>query len=198
MEVGLDSKTSPGSTPLTDTLTALTDWLFTRTRGQPFYLVEMFKELLKHEIITASMQEDGRWVLLLKSESLIQIPAPELIPTSVQEVIRARLNRLTPPARALLVASAILEQGLTFERLCQVARLDEQAGLQALEELLHSQLLSEVDPREGTIPSGEYRFPYEAIREIVYREAGKTRQRLFLSQATVLLQTEKVRAANEQ
>jgi DNA-binding SARP family transcriptional activator len=198
IEEAPDSRTSPGSTAIPAVLAVLTDWLFTRTRGQPFYLVEMFKELLKHDIITASMQEDGRWGLLLKSELLMQIPAAELIPTSVQEVIRMRLNQLTPLARALLVASAILEQGLTFERLCQVVRIDEQAGLQALEELLRSQLLSEVNPEEGTIPAGEYSFPYEAIREIVYQEAGKTRQRLFLSQAILLLQTEKVRAANEQ
>ena len=198
MEVGPDSSKSPGATPMPSVLTALTDWLFTRTRGQPFYLVEMFKELLKHDIITASMQADGRWGLLLKSELLMQIPASELIPTSVQEVIRMRLNQLTPSARALLVASAILEQGLTFERLCQVVRIDEQAGLQALEELLRSQLLSEVNPGEGTIPPGEYSFPYEAIREIVCQEAGKTRQRLFLSQATILLQTEEVRSANKE
>src|SRR5262249_37082467 len=112
--------------------------------------------------------------------------------------IHARLNQLTPPARALLVASAILEQGLTFERLCQVARIDEQAGLQALEELLRSQLLSEVNPGEGTIPSSAYSFPYEAIREIVYQEAGKTRQRLLLSQATTFLQAEKVRTAKQE
>jgi DNA-binding SARP family transcriptional activator len=223
MEVGPDSRTSSGSTPAA--LTALTDWLFTRTRGQPFYLVELFKELLKHGIVTASMQEDGRWGFLLKSELLMQISASELIPTSVQEVIRMRLNQLSPPARALLVASAILlqypltdrkneenltplpatpdvgdsnrtipnrsrgfalEQGLTFERLCQVVHIDEQTGLQALEELLGSQLLSEVNPGEGTIPSGEFSFPYEAIREIAYQEAGKTRQRLLLSQAAML------------
>jgi hypothetical protein len=146
----------------------------------------MFKELLKRDIITASMQEDGRLRLLLKPELLMQIPASELIPTSVQEVIRVRLHQLTPPARALLLASAILVPGLTFEQLCQVVRIDEQAGLQALEELLRNQLLSEVNPGEGTIPLGEYSFPYEAIREVAYQEAGKTRQRLFLSQATML------------
>src|SRR5262249_44565630 len=124
IEVGPDSRTPPSFIPIPTALTTLTDWLFTRTKGQPFYLVEMFKELLKHDIITASMQADGRWGLLLKSELLMQIPASELIPASVQEVIRVRLNQLTPPARALLVACAILKQGLTFERLCQVVHID--------------------------------------------------------------------------
>lgn len=186
MEVGPDARMSAGSTSNPDVLTVLTDWLFARTRGQPFYLVEMFKELLKHDIITASRQEDGRWGLLLKSELLMQISGSELIPASVQELIRVRLNQLTPPARALLTAGAILEQGLTFERLCQVVRIDELAGLEVLEELLQSQLLSEGNSGEGTILEGEYSFPYEAIREIVYQEAGKTRQRLFLSQASML------------
>jgi polyhydroxyalkanoic acid synthase PhaR subunit len=70
MEVAPDARTSPGSLPLSAALTALTDWLFTRTKGLPFYLVEMFKELLKRNIITASIQEDGRWGLYLKPELL--------------------------------------------------------------------------------------------------------------------------------
>lgn len=186
MEISPDTRMSPGSTSHPGVLTVLTDWLFMRTRGQPFYLVEMFKELLKHDIITASRQEDGRWGLLLKAELLMQISGSEMIPVSVQELIRVRLNQLTPSARALLTASAILEQGLTFERLCQVVRIDEHAGLEAVEELLQSQLLSEVSPGEGTILGSEYSFPYEAIREIAYQEAGKTRQRVFLSQASML------------
>lgn len=52
-------------------------------------------------------------------------------PPSVREVIVARLDRLTPNAFALLVAGAVLGQGITFEHLCQVADLAEQDGLSA-------------------------------------------------------------------
>jgi len=157
----------------------------------------MFKELLQHDIIITSMQDDGRWGLLLKSNLLLQISASELIPTSIQEQIRLRLHQLTPPARTLLMASAVLQQELTFERLCQVARIDEQAGLQALEELLCNQLLSEVGPEEATASPGEYSFPYEAIRAIAYQEAGKTRQRLFQNQTTTPSPTDNIHATNQ-
>jgi hypothetical protein len=64
----------------------------------------------------------------------------------VRELIRSQLGRLSPSAWTLLVAGAVLRQGLTFERLCRVAQLDAQEGLRALEEVLRSGLL-----REGTL-----------------------------------------------
>jgi hypothetical protein len=105
---------------------------------------------------------------------LAQIPVDELIPSSVRELIRSQLGRLTPSARALLVAGAVVGQGLTFVRLIEVAQLDEREGLRALEELLRHGLLCEVieEVQDG------YAFPREMMREVVYQEAGVTRQRI--------------------
>ena len=119
------------------------NWLYFQTRGQPLYLVETLKGLLAREIIVPSLQQNGSWGLVLRTELLAQTPVGELIPSSVRELIRSQLGRLTPSAWALLVAGAVLGQGLTFERLIQVAQLDEQEGLRALEELLRNGLLCE-------------------------------------------------------
>lgn len=112
------------------------NWLYIQTEGQPFYLVEMLKELLARKIILPSLQENGSWGLALRSRLLAQTPTSELIPSSARELIRSQLSRLTPSAWALLVAGAVLGKGLTFERLCQVVQVDELVGLHALEELL--------------------------------------------------------------
>src|SRR5205085_8389648 len=108
----------------------------------------------------------------------LPISVGELIPSSLRELIRSQLARLTPSAWALLVAGAVLGKGLTFERLCQVAQIDEQAGLYALEELLRSGLLCEGKLAQDAQAFDEYTFPREVIREVVYQEAGATRQRL--------------------
>jgi hypothetical protein len=61
----------------------------------------------------------------------------------VRAVIRARLDRLSPNALALLAAAAVLEHDVTFERLGAVADLPDAAGLPALDELLSSRMLLE-------------------------------------------------------
>ncbi|HEX6554363.1 MAG TPA: AAA family ATPase [Ktedonobacteraceae bacterium] len=159
-------------------LAPFANWLYFQTQGQPLYLVETLKGLLEREIIVPALQENGSWGLVLRTGLLAQIPVGELIPSSVRELIRSQLGRLTPSAWALLVAGAVLGQGLTFERLIQVAELDERVGLHALEELLRNGLLCEGTQVEEGQALGDYAFPREMMREVVSQEAGVTRQRL--------------------
>jgi len=168
-----------------EVLAPFANWLYFQTCGQPFYLVETLKGLLAREIIVPSLQEHGSWGLVLRSGLLAQTPVGELIPSSVRELIRSQLAQLTPSAWALLVAGAALGQGLTFERLIQVAQLDEQEGLRALEELLrHGWLVEEARAFDG------YAFPREMIREVVYQEAGATRQRLVQRRVSAVIREE--------
>jgi tetratricopeptide (TPR) repeat protein len=112
-------------------------------------------------------------------------------PPSVREVIVARLDRLTPNASALLVAGAVLGQGITFEHLCRVADLAEQDGLPALDEVLHSGLLYESEREgggRGRMTGGRYVFAHAMIRAVVYAEAGEARRSIFHRRAVQALQ----------
>ncbi len=171
-----------------DALVPFADWLYFQTRGQPLYLVETLKGLLAREIILPSLQENGSWGLVLRAGLLAQTSVGDLIPASVRELIRSQLGQLTPSAWALLVAGAVLGKGLTFERLCQVAQLDELAGLYALEELLRNGLLCEENLAEESRAFDGYAFPREMIREGVYQEAGATRQRLVQRRVSLVMQ----------
>ncbi len=171
-----------------DILVPFANWLYVQTQGQPLYLVETLKGLLAREIIVSSLQEHGSWGLVLRAGPLAQTPVGELIPQALRELIRSQLGRLTPSAWALLVAGAALGQGLTFERLIQVAQLDEQEGLRALEELLRHGLLCEGMLVEESRAFDGYAFPREMIREVVYQEAGATRQRLVQRRVSTVMQ----------
>lgn len=175
-----------------DELIFFADWLYIQTMGQPFYLVEMLKGLLEREIILPSLQKDGNWGLILKYKLLRQTEANDLIPSSVREFISSHLRRLTPQARSFLVAAAALETGLTFERLCRIAQVDEQTGLDALEELVRSGLLCERKRVVEAETSDGYSFPGELMREVVYQEAGATRQRLMQRRVELVIQEEVV------
>ena len=170
-----------------DALVPFANWLYFQTQGQPLYLVETLKGLLAREIMLPSLQENGSWGLVLRAGLLAQTPVGDLIPSSLRELIRSQLGRLTSSAWTLLVAGAALGQGLTFERLIQVAQLDEQEGLRALEELLRNGLLCEGTLVEESQAFDGFAFPREMIREVVYQEAGKTRQRLMQRRVSLVM-----------
>jgi DNA-binding SARP family transcriptional activator len=175
-----------------EALVPFANWLYFQTRGQPLYLVETLKALLSRGIIVPSLQQHGAWGLVLLTGLLARIPVDELIPSSVRELIRSQLARLTPTAWALLVAGAVLGKGLTFERLIEVAQLDEQEGLRALEELLRNGLLSEGKLLEDSQAVDGYAFPSEMLREVVYQKAGGTRQRLVQQRVALLMREEEI------
>jgi DNA-binding SARP family transcriptional activator len=165
-------------------------WLYTQTRGLPSYLVETLKGLLEQEILVPSLQQDGTWRLVLRTELLAQPLASAFIPASVRELIRSQLGQLTPAAWALLVAGTVMGEGLTFERLCQVAQLDEETGVQALEEVLRCRLLCEGKRAKEVQVFEEYIFAGEMIRAVVNQQAGTTRQRLVHRRVVAVLQEE--------
>jgi DNA-binding SARP family transcriptional activator len=179
-----------GSSAFREPLASFAHWLYAQTCGQPLYLVELLKELLEQEMIVPLLQQDGAWRLVLRSELLAQTPTSALIPASVRELIRFQLGQLTPAAWSLLLAGAVMGEGLTFERLCQVAQLDEETGLQALEEVLRRGWLCEGNRAEESQAFEEYTFPGELIRAVVNQEAGTTRQRLMQRRVVAVLQEE--------
>jgi DNA-binding SARP family transcriptional activator len=179
--------------PTRDALVPFANWLYFQTRGQPLYLVETLNGLYAREIIVPSLQENGTWGLILLTGLLAQTPVGDLIPSIVRELIRSQLDRLTPTAWTVLVAAAALRQGLTFECLIEVAQLDEQEGLRALEEILRHGLLCEGTFVEDSQTVDEYAFPREMVREIVYQEAGATRQRLVQRRVSFVMREEEAR-----
>jgi len=170
-------------------------WLFAETEGQPFYLMETLKVLLERGVLASHQNEDGGWIIdftvAMEHETVVR----GFFPPSVREVICARLYRLTPNAFALLVAGTVLGQGITFERLCQVADLAERDGLPALDEVLHSGLLLESERQGGPVTEGRYVFAHAKIRAVVYAEAGEARRSIFHRRALEALQAAAAPAA---
>jgi DNA-binding SARP family transcriptional activator len=194
-EAGNNGSTEGGSargssSTFREQLASFAYWLYVQTRGLPSYLMETLKGLLEQEIIVPSLQQDGTWRLVLRTELLAQTPTSAFIPASVRELIRSQLGQLTPAAWALLVAGAVMGEGLTFERLCQVAQLDEETGVQALEEVLRRGWLCEDKRAEASQVEGGYIFPGEMIRAVVYQETGAVRQRLVQRRVAAALQAE--------
>lgn len=167
---------------LSPTSTDFARWLYTETRGQPFYLMETLKDLLERRVLHPKRQAEGHWTFAVDSDH--NLGETVRVPSTVHAVVRSRLNRLSPNAFSLLAGGAVLEQWITFERLCAISNMSEDLALPALDELISSRLLLEaVQPAIASA----YTFVNDMLRDVVYTEAGDARRRLYHQRALEIL-----------
>src|SRR6266704_1559191 len=189
-----EAKPSPSSETK---LTALGDFLFAHTGGQPLYLLETLKLFRDRQWLVPRLSANGTWVLEPTGEmaaALVQEGSRRaLVPLSVRAMILARLARLKPPTRQLVQASAVLGNQATAKLLWQLAEVGMQAGVEGLEEAVGSGLLREEEAGAGR-PSS-YRFSHDLIRDVVYTELGAARRQVLHQHVLALLQTEGVASA---
>lgn len=182
----------PSATPHpSPNLDQFTRWLFTETGGQPFYMMETLKVMVERDLLKLRLNEAGLWTIdvgtaLAETAALSGL---NIIPPGIREVLRSRLERLSPLTVELLVAGAVLGHRFTFEHLCQVGGLEENAGLPALEEALANHLLQEEPGEVSYSPGRPYVFTHDKIRDVVYTEASEARRRVFHRRALEVLQT---------
>ena len=169
-------------------LEELSDFLYAQTGGQPLYLLEMLKLLRERRWLVPRRSPDGTWKLALDLQGATPLAQErlrrDLVPAMVRTLIVARLTRLSPAARQLVLVSAVLDMAASAGRLWQVADLGEQVGLEALEEAVGSGLLREEEGRAEAV--GSYRCTCDLIRAVVYSELGATRRRLVHQRAMLL------------
>jgi len=158
-------------------------------------VLELLKVLLERGLLAPSLQQDGRWGIDFEEAASQLATLHGVLPSSVREVIRTRLELLTPSAFTLLTAGAVLGQNCTFELLCQVAGLGEQDGLAALEEVLTAQDLREEQQEDRRSVSTRYGFTHDKIRDVVYTETGDARRHVLHRRALDVLQARAAPAA---
>jgi predicted ATPase len=105
-------------------------------------------------------------------------------------MIQTRMAELTPMAREIVQASAVLGYPVSAQRLRQVAGLEVQPAIHALDEAIASGLLRE-ETDDEEVPTGSYRCAYSIIREVIYTGLSEARPRL-LQQRALAQRTERV------
>src|SRR2546421_12816984 len=157
-------------------------------------MLKLWRDL---ELLVPRLGADGVWRLKLDVEMAAVVVQEqsrrELLPPSVRAMIMARLAKLTQPARQLVRASAVLGNQATAKLLWQMAELGVQAGLEALEEAVKSDILRE--EQAGVGRPGSYRFAHELMREVVYTELGQARRLVLHQRAPALWVSEGATAA---
>lgn len=117
------------------------------TGGNPFFLMEAVRALI----------ESDAWPPLLTHHPP---PATVDLPANVCQAVEMRLQRLTPLARQVLEASAVIGAHLRRDVLLLTAGRSELEVVSAIEELLARRLLTEQE--------AGYRFLHGMVRTVVY------------------------------
>ncbi|MDE2376359.1 adenylate/guanylate cyclase domain-containing protein [Bradyrhizobium sp.] len=128
--------------------------IIAHTANVPLFIEEVCRGLKDSGILR------GQW-----GDLALARPIEELgIPTSIQGVIAARLDRVSRPERTLLQIAAVLGPRSTEKLLREVAAFPEADLQQCLAALDRAELLVRVDSEL----EGLFTFPHEMIRQVTY------------------------------
>jgi class 3 adenylate cyclase/tetratricopeptide (TPR) repeat protein len=149
--------------------------IVTKTEGVPFFIEEFVKSL---QDLKAIRKEDGKLYL----EGDLQSNA---VPSTIQDMIMARVDRLPDAAKAVLQAGSVIEREFTHELIGKVSRLPEQELLNLLSALKDAELLYE----RGIYPQTSYIFRHALTREVVYNSILAQRRRALHSEIAEAIET---------
>jgi tetratricopeptide (TPR) repeat protein/transcriptional regulator with XRE-family HTH domain len=138
---------------------ALTQLLYDRTEGNPFFLHQVVRSLVEQGAID---RQDGRWT---------RTGSKELeVPESIRSVIGHRLARLAAETQEVLHHASVLGQTFAFDDLQALSGRPEDAVDDALSEATRAGLVSERD-REA------YAFDHALTHQTLYDELSARRKR---------------------
>ena len=147
---------------LDDAAITLAHAVYRDTDGNPFFV----SELLRHLSETGFIYQDatGRWVTDHSLEEMT-------LPSSVREVIGARVGRFGPEAGRVLSFAAVIGRDFDLELLSMATDRSEDDLLDILDAASHAALVREVADAQG-----RFVFVHALIQHTLYEDLGPTRR----------------------
>jgi class 3 adenylate cyclase/tetratricopeptide (TPR) repeat protein len=133
---------------------ALEDLILEKTEGVPFFIEEFIKSLKDLKII----ERKNNTYHLMKDIQEVSIPS------TIQDVIMARVDMLTGGAKKIVQIGSVISREFSYELIQQVSDLSEKELLSNLAALKDSELVYE----RGIYPESIYIFRHALTREVLY------------------------------
>ena len=139
-------------------------------RGNPFFLEEIVRTLVETRAL------DGQ-----RGAYRLTLPVPAIQPPpTVQAVLAARIDRLSPGDKRLLQTASVIGKDVPLALLEAIVDMDETAMRAGLARLQAAELLYELQPS----PEAEYTFKHALTHEVAYQGLLHDRQRALHAQIT--------------
>jgi len=132
----------------------LEELVLEKSEGVPLFIEEFIKSLKDLKIIE---WKDNKYQLAKDIQDVT-------IPSTIQDVIMARVDSLPDRAKEVLQTGSVIEREFSYKLLEKVMDLSEQQLLSSLSALKDSELVFE----RGIYPQSAYIFKHTLTREVVY------------------------------
>lgn len=135
-------------------------------RGNPFVAEELVEMLVDEGTLRV---RSGRWEL--RADELSEFPTP---PT-IEALLAARLERLTPAERAVIGKAAVIGSPFRGSEVAALADVPPRVDPAAIPETLHGLVHRELLRRDPAVAPGDdgYRFRHVLIRDAANRSVAK-------------------------
>ena len=143
----------------------LEELILEKTEGIPFFIEEFMKSLIQLKVIES---RNGKYYLAKDFQEVV-------IPSTIQDVIMARVDSLPEGAKEVLQMGSVIEREFSYELIKQVTDLPEHELLSNLSALKDSELLYE----RGIYPESTYIFKHALTREVIYDSILTKRKKNF-------------------
>ncbi len=131
--------------------------------GNPFFVAETVRDWFDKQVIT---QSEPGWVMSMAVGDSTDLPE------TVRDVMRLRVQGLTPKAQQVLGAAAVIGAVVEIDLLAEVLpELSESDILDAIDQLLPRRVFRE------TGNAGRVEFVHDLLRELPYAELSAARRR---------------------
>jgi tetratricopeptide (TPR) repeat protein len=151
----------------------LVHFVFEHTEGNPFFVEELFLDLLLHGKL---FDEQGSWRNAFEIGSFN-------VPQGVRLLIRNRLERLGGNTQRILSLAAILGRSFQIRVLEELEATSSETVLDALDEAERAQLIAPDEPEREP----KYHFVHELVRQtLIESSSAPRRQRLHAQVANAL------------
>ncbi len=141
----------------------LEDLILEKTEGVPFFIEEFIRSLKDLHI---AEKRDSKYFLKKGIQDIT-------VPSTIQDLITARIDALPEGAKEVLQTGAVIEREFSHELIKSVTDLPEQQLLVRLSVLKDSELLFE----RGIYPQSTYIFKHALTQEVAYESLLKQRRR---------------------
>jgi class 3 adenylate cyclase/tetratricopeptide (TPR) repeat protein len=132
----------------------LEELILEKTEGIPFFIEEFTKSLRDLKVI---QRKDHKYCLTKATQDVT-------IPSTIQDVIMARVDSLPENAKEVLQTGSVIEREFSYGLIKRVTGLSEKELLKYLSALKDTELLFE----RGIFPQSTYIFKHALTQEVVY------------------------------
>jgi class 3 adenylate cyclase/tetratricopeptide (TPR) repeat protein len=132
----------------------LEELILEKTEGIPFFIEEFIRSLSDQKVIN---KQNNEYLLLKDIENVI-------VPSTIQDVIMARVDSLKEGAKNVLQTGAVIGREFGLELIQEATGLSERELLSQISILKDSELLYE----RGIYPQTNYIFKHALTQEVIY------------------------------